>query len=166
MRLRPATPADLPAINRIVERAIDTWPVPERVQRISLPLYLYRGTDFEYQDLVVAEDDANVVGMAAWEDATPGDLPHGYRGLLLHGLYVDPAAQRRGVGSALLAAARRAAARRYLDGVLVKAQPTAIPFFEACGLDRLATTQPQRDYPHRFWLPALEPALEPARDCA
>ncbi len=159
-------PADLPAINRIVERAIDTWPVPDRVKRISLPLYCYRSADFEFQELVVADDDGTLRGIAAWEDATPGDLPHGYRGLLLHGIYVDPAAQRRGIGSDLLGAARRAAARRGLNGVLVKAQPAAIPFFEAHGLERLAMTQPQRDYPHRYWLPAYEPALEPARDCA
>lgn len=166
MRLRPATPADLPAVNHIVERAIDTWPVPDRVKRISLPLYCYRSADLEFQDLVVADDGGTLRGIAAWEDATPGDLPHGYRGLLLHGIYVDPAAQRRGIGSDLLEAARRAAARRGLDGVLVKAQPAAIPFFEARGLERLAMTQPQRDYPHRFWLPAYEPAIEPARDCA
>lgn len=166
MRLRPATPADLPAINRIIERAIDAWPVPGRVKRISLPLYCYRGADFEYQDLVVAEDGDTLLGIAAWEDATPGDLPHGYRGLLLHGIYVDPATQGRGIGSALLEAARKAAARRELDGVLVKAQPSAIPFFEARGLERLAMTQPQRDYPHRYWLPAYEPLREPARDCA
>ncbi len=166
MRLRSATAADLPAINRVVERAIDTWPVPARVKRISLPVYCYRSADFEYQDLVVAEDDDAIVGIAAWEDAAPGDLPHGYRGLSLHGIYVDPAAQRRGVGTALLEAARRAAARRGLDGVLVKAQPSAIPFFEARGLERLANTHPQRDYPHRYWLPAYEATREPVRDCA
>ncbi len=166
MRLRSATPADLPAINHIIERAIETWPVPARVKRVSLPLYSYRSSDFEYQDLVVADDGDAIVGIAAWEDATPGDLPHGYCGLLLHGIYVDPAAQRRGIGSDLLAAARRAAARRGLDGVLVKAQPTAIPFFEARGLERLAVTQPQRDYPYRYWLPAYDAAAQPARDCA
>ncbi|MBW8330187.1 MAG: GNAT family N-acetyltransferase [Thiobacillus sp.] len=154
-RLRQAHADDLPAINGVVERAIATWKLPERVKRLSLPSYRYHAHDLVHLHLVVAEDtDHAQVGVAAWEPANPRDLPTGKNGLLLHGLYVDPAHQRRGVGSQLLDAATEAARTQGLAGVLVKAQADAIGFFEACGLQWLPVGDAARHYPHRFWLAA------------
>lgn len=150
---RPACAGDLAALNGVIERAISTWKLPERVKRLSLPSYRYQAHDLDHLQLVMAEDESHVpVGVAAWEPANPRDLPAGKRGLLLHGLYVDPARQHRGVGSRLLDAAAAAARAQRLDGVLVKAQAEAIGFFEACGLQRLPVDDAARDYPHRFWL--------------
>lgn len=152
-RLRPAHAGDLPAINGVVERAIATWQLPERVKRLSLPSYRYHAHDLVHLHLVVAEDaDHALVGVAALEPANTRDLPAGKNGLLLHGLYVDPAHQHRGVGSQLLGAATEAARTQGLAGVLVKAQADARGFFEARGLQRLPVEDPARDYPHRFWL--------------
>ncbi|MDO9465784.1 MAG: GNAT family N-acetyltransferase [Thiobacillus sp.] len=132
-RLRPAHAADLPALNGVIERAIATWPLPERVKRLTLPSYRYQPHDLDH--LVWAEDASGLaVGVAAWEPAHPRDLPAGRRGLLLHGLYVDPAHQRRGVGSQPLDAAAAAARAQDLDGVLVKAQAAAVGFFKSRGL--------------------------------
>jgi GNAT superfamily N-acetyltransferase len=72
--------------------------------------------------------------------------------LLLHGLYVDPVHQHRGLGSQLLDAAASAARAQELDGVLVKAQAAALKFFKSRGLHALPVEDPARDYPHRFWL--------------
>jgi GNAT superfamily N-acetyltransferase len=100
----------------------------------------------------VAEDAApDIVGVAAWEEADARDLPAGQRGLLLHGIYVDPARQQQGVGSRLLAAALLAARDGGFDGLLVKAQAEANGFFAARGMRRLAVENPERDYPHRYW---------------
>jgi len=102
---------------------------------------------------VVAEDAAGAItGVAAWDPADPRDLPADTSGLLLHGLYVDPAHQHRGVGGRLLDAAAGAARALGLDGVLVKAQADASGFFEARGLQRLPVEDAARHYPRRFWL--------------
>lgn len=154
-RLRSAHAADLPALNGVIERAIATWPLPERVKRLALPSYRYQPHDLDHLHLVAAADAGGIaIGVAAWEPPHPRDLPAGRRGLSLHGLYVDPAHQRRGVGSRLLDAATDAAQAQGLAGVLVKAQAAAVAFFEARGLQALPVEDPARDYPHRFWLSA------------
>ncbi|MHB1189166.1 GNAT family N-acetyltransferase [Thiobacillus sp.] len=153
LQLRQAQAADLPALNGVIERAIATWQLPERVKRLSLPSYRYQAHDLDHLHLVVAEDAEHaLVGVAAWEPAGPRGLPAEKRGLLLHGLYVDPSHQHRGIGSRLLDAAAAAARSQGFDGVLVKAQADANGFFAARGLQRLPVTDPARDYPHRFWL--------------
>lgn len=152
IRLRPATPADLGAINAVIERAVMTWKLPERVKRLTLPGYRYSVHDLEHLRVVLAEDaDHVVLGVAAWEPASPRDLPAGKTGLLLHGLYVDPPRQRAGTGSRLLEAALHAACEQGFDGLLVKARPEAEGFFLARGLQRLPVSDPGRDYAHRFW---------------
>lgn len=152
MRLRPATPADLDAVNAVIERAVMTWKLPERVKRLALPGYRYSAHDLDHLQMVLAEDDERaLLGVAAWEPASPRDLPAGKTGLLLHGLYVDPGKQRAGAGSRLLEAALHAARARGFDGLLVKARPEAEGFFRALGLQPLPVSDPGQDYPHRFW---------------
>ena len=152
VRLRPARADDLAALNGIIERAVMTWNLPERVKRLSLPSYRYHPHDLDHLHVVVAEDAEHVIiGVASWEPASPRDLPAGQRGLLLHGLYVDPAHLRRGVGSQLLDAALAAAQAQGFDGLLVKAQADANGFFAARGMQRLPVEDPARDYPNRFW---------------
>lgn len=151
--LRPANKADLGAINQIIERAVKTWNLPERVKRLALPAYLYTGHDLQHLHIVLAEDSsAGVIGVAAWEAAAARDCPQGRRGLLLHGLYVDPDRQHRGTGTRLLSAAAAAAREQGYDGLLVKAQADAEGYFRSQGLQRLAVTDADRDYPNRFWL--------------
>ena len=153
-RLRPVSSLDLGSVNRIIESAIETWEVPARVKRLSVPLYRYSEHDLDFLDLVVAEaEDIGIVGVAAWEQADPGDTPAGYSALLLHGIYVAPDQQRKGVGTRLFEAAEKAASSRGFTGVLVKAQPGAEDFFLTLGLQRVPVEDHRRDYPHRFWMP-------------
>ena len=152
-RLRRALPADLDPINAVIERALQTWTLPERVKRLALPSYQYQVQDLEHLDLLVAEaDGASPVAVAAWELAALRDCPGRQPGLLLHGLYVEPVYQGRGLGSRLLTAAKDAARKRGLAGLLVKAQSDAISFFQARGFRALPVEDPTRDYPNRYWV--------------
>jgi predicted N-acetyltransferase YhbS len=153
INLRPAEKADLPAVNKVIERAVKTWKLPERVIRLAMPTYLYTGHDLQHLHIVLAEDSTvGVIGVAAWEAAAVRDCPEGRRGLLLHGLYVDPGQQQRGTGRRLLSAAAAAAREQGYDGLLVKAQADAEGFFSKQGLQLLAVTDASRDYPSRYWL--------------
>ena len=152
VHLRQARVEDLAGLNGVIERAVMTWHLAERVKRLSLPSYRYHPHDLDHLHIVVAEDAEHaIIGVAACEAASPRDLPAGKHGLLLHGLYVDPLHLRRGVGTRLLDAALAAAQAQGFDGLLVKAQADANGFFEKQGMHRLPVDDPARDYPHRFW---------------
>lgn len=160
--LRRAGAVDLDAVNAVIERAVTVWRLPERVKRLALPSYLYRADDLNHLQLSVAEDHTHAIrGVAAWEPADPRDLPAGARALLLHGLYVDPAHQRRGLGRRLLAAALACARQQGYAGLLVKAQADASGFFSSCGMTALPVVDPERDYPHRYWQ-AVPATIAPA----
>lgn len=150
--LRPATSRDIDALNRVIERAVMRWKLPERVKRLSLPSYLYQPIDLDHLSIFVAEDMAGeILGVAAWEAASPRDLPAGKTGLLLHGLYVDPDHWNRGIGSCLLARAKEAVRQSNCDGLLVKAQAQAGGFFQAREMKKLPVLDAGRDYAHRYW---------------
>ncbi|MFU8838973.1 MAG: GNAT family N-acetyltransferase [Thiohalomonadaceae bacterium] len=149
---QPARAADIPEINQLISAAVMQWSLPERVKRLSLPSYYYHAHDLEHLQLVVLQgEDERIVGVAAWEAASPADLPADKRGLLLHGIYVLPERQRQGIGSALLSTALAACQATGMDGLLVKAQTDARAFFTAQGMQQLPVSNPQRDYPHRYW---------------
>ena len=150
--LRTARQTDLEAINRVIEAAVMTWDLPERVKRLSLPSYRYTSVDFEHFEIVVAEDDRqSMLGVAAWEPADSKDAPAGQTALLLHGIYVHPSYHHQGVGGLLFPAAERAVRKHDCDGLLVKAQEDANGFFVSQGMSRLQVDDPLRHYANRFW---------------
>ncbi len=153
VEIAPLTVADLPDVNAVVEQAVMGWNLPERVKRLSLPSYRYQTADLAHQaGLVARSAEGEVVGVAVWEPAS--HEPVGAEGsvFLLHGLYVAPAWQRRGVGARLLAAARHVVCGAGAAGLLVRAQAEAVAFFRAMGLQELPVEDEKRDYPHRFFL--------------
>jgi phosphinothricin acetyltransferase len=100
--LRPATPADIPAITRIYAHAVihgtatfelEPPDETEMTQRMQALL----GGGFPY---VVAENGGALLGYAY---AGPYRTRPAYRFTVEDSIYVDPNAQRRGVGRLLLA---------------------------------------------------------------
>lgn len=129
------------------------WNLPERVKRLSLDSYRYRDHDLEHLQLAVAGNPlGRIAGVAAWGPAEAGDSPAAKAALLLHGLYVAPDSQGRGIGTLLIQEALAAATAAGLDGLLVKAQAQAAGYFRAQGFVHLPVIDSSRDYPYRYWM--------------
>ena len=158
----PAGQADLEAINRVIESAVMTWHLPDRVKRLSLPCYRYDSVDLDHFDIVLAKHGMkNIIGIAAWEQADAKELPAGSRALSLHGLYVHPSHHQQGIGSILFRVVEEAVCNRGFDGLLIKAQQGANGFFISQGMQRLQTNDPLHQYANRFWKSAASMMISP-----
>ena len=150
--IRPVREFDLDSVNAVVESCVMAWNLPERVKRLSIGSYLYNSYDLDHLDMLLAERaKLETIAVAAWEPAIEQDLPTGKSGILLHGLYVAPHYQQRGIGSCLVNFALDAVRSHGMDGLLVKAQADAVGYFQARGFIFLPIEDPARDYPHRWW---------------
>ncbi len=152
IQLRPATDVDLDVINRVIDAAIMSWDLPARVKRLSLASYHYNEFDLQHYDILVAVQDDRIVGVVAW-DKQAHPLPHQQQALFVHGLYVHPDHQHQGIGSRLFERAETAMHENKLDGLLVKAQKAAVGFYQARGMRKLAVTNSDREFAHRYWKP-------------
>lgn len=151
--LRDADAADLDALNAIIESAIMTWDLPDRVKRLSLPSYKYDAFDLKEMEIVLAECGTEIRGVAAWGKSLDG--PDGEPALLLHGIYVAPRFHHRGIGRRLFRAAEAAALAQACAGVLVKAQRGSEAFYLSMGMDKLVGADTRRDFENRFWKPVV-----------
>ena len=129
-----------------------SWGLPERVKRLSLPGYRYQAEHFGVLSVCLAEvSSGEAVAVVAYGEAPEADALAAHKTLLLHGLYVDPVSHREGVGTALVEHATEVAAREGYGGILVKAQPGAVAFFETLGFARLPVEDPETDFKNRYW---------------
>ena len=150
--IRAAQEPDLLSINAIIDSCVMEWDLPERVKRLSLSSYRYSSCDLAHFEIVLAEVlGGEIAGVAAWQPAAARDLPADKTGMLLHGLYVAPRYQHRGIGSLLVNAALNAVQAHGMEGLLVKAQTGAIGFFQSREFAKLPIQNAERDYPHRWW---------------
>jgi GNAT superfamily N-acetyltransferase len=152
--LRPVACADLGTVNAVVDSAVTTWGLPQRVLRLGLPSLRYTRTDLDHMTVHLAHcrqaatisdasfqdihDARSAVAVVAWEPATAatgGDeaATTGRPALLLHGLYVVAHMQRAGLGRRLVEAAAEHARRGDFTELVVKAWRDALPFFLALG---------------------------------
>ena len=154
-----AAPTDLPQINAVIQSAITTWHLPERVRRLTAPLFEVDVTDMrDGQWLVTKNQDHEVTGVAHWTRAIGGDLPDKHRrAAIVHSLYVKPDAQHRGLGTALLGFIERAAREESFTALVVRAQRDAEGFFTANGFRPLRPEPDGVTYPRGLWRPV--PAL-------
>lgn len=151
--LRSATSADLMFINGIVEAAVMTWSLPERVKRLSMPSYRYDQATFEAVEMQLAVDgDGDIVGLAACCEPAESQALSDRKALLLHGIFVDATNHREGIGRELVQAVRERAKAGGYDGVLVNAQPDALAFFAALGFEQLPVVDEELDYKLRYWV--------------
>jgi ribosomal protein S18 acetylase RimI-like enzyme len=122
--IRPARADDEPAL-RALDRATWSWAVSPS------PL---RDGAFSIDDVLVCEADGDVAGYVAL--GTPTALESNRHVVLIRGLAVAPAFQRRGVGRALLAAAEAAARERGARKITLRVlstNPAARALYEAYG---------------------------------
>ncbi|MFT4606391.1 MAG: N-acetylglutamate synthase-like GNAT family acetyltransferase [Gammaproteobacteria bacterium] len=143
---------DLDHINDIIKSAIDTWQLPERVKRMSLPLYRYQEEDLMHMQFLIAEiADVGIVGLASLEETDTTEMPNNQRTMLLHGLYVDPFYHRQGIATKLVESVELSASKCGVNGLLVKAQADSAPFFIKKGFTKLPVKDYSRDYDYRYW---------------
>ena len=152
IKIRKAEISDLDSINRIVECCVMSWDLPSRVKRLAVTSYRYRADDLIMGELIVGENEnQQIIGLAAWEQADSQDSPGGMRTLQLHGIYVDPNYKLRGYGSQLLQAAEKSAVKNQYESLMVKAQAGASGFFTTLGMQPLETRESETGYAHRYW---------------
>lgn len=150
--IRKAKASELKVVNDIIRACALGWNLPDRVKRLTVSSYQYNNFDFEHFEIFVAIDTSNrVVGVAALEEINTLNIPEEQSGLLLHGLYVDPAFQNQSIGQRLLQFSLQRVKSEELDGLLVKAQIDANRFFEKQGFKHLPIIDGDKDYPHRWW---------------
>jgi len=147
--VKMAAAADLVVVNRIVASAVASWPVPDRLKRLSLPLLQYSQSDLaEFQCFLLDQDGAGK-GVAMLSKDTSFVGMHGTRCALLHGLYVQAHSQRSGIGTILQQAVIHRARESGCAGLLVKAQRVSRSYFETQGYR--VCVSPNVDYPYLYW---------------
>jgi len=143
--IRNADKDDLDAVNHVITAAVMGWQLPERVIRLSLSSYVYNETDLQHLQLVIAAIDDNIVGVLSLDHDQPDNA------MLIHGLFVNPDQQHRGVGTRLFERAILIAQQQQCSGLLVRSHKDATGFFTAMGMTRLDVNDQQRDYQERYW---------------
>ena len=148
IRIARSEQNDLATINGIVERAVLRWPMSIRVKRRAIPLLQYDAIDMASYVFFRCELGDIIVAAIALDFEYLG-AHHSRNDLLLHGIYVDPVAQGRGVGRALLEFAEHQAREHNFAGVALKAERVSRGFFENRGYSHNAP-RTSDDYPYFY----------------
>ncbi len=155
--IRPATPADIPAITRIYEHAVRHGTAsfgleaPDEAEMLRRMRALV-DDGFPY---IVAEVDGLLAGYAY---AGPYRPRRAYRFSVEDSIYIDPGAQRRGVGRALLAhlieACERRGFRQMVAVIGDSAQTPSIELHRAAGF-RMVGAVENVGYKFDRWLDSV-----------
>ena len=155
--IRPATPADIPAITRIYAHAVRHGTAsfeldpPDEAEMARRQRALLDG-GFPY---IAAEIDGALVGYAY---AGPYRTRPAYRFTVEDSVYIDPAAQRRGVGRALLerliAESETRGFRLMITVIGDSAQTASIELHRALGFQMVGTFE-NVGYKFERWLDSV-----------
>jgi GNAT superfamily N-acetyltransferase len=139
---------DLDTINGIVAAATLSWNLPARVRRLALPSLLYNAVDLQHMSIArVDADTFGALGVALWEDTGDAGQAADKRAVLLHGLYIVPHYQRRGVGTRLLELVADWARARGFESIHARAWRESESFFIARGFTARAANGTADTYP-------------------
>lgn len=148
IRLRPAARADLPALERIANAAIDELLSQALDPQELAASRMIMGVDTRLVDdgtYLVAEIDGAIAGCGGWSRRATlygGDHSPGRNAALLdpeqdparvRAMYTHPAFARRGVGRAILAEAERQARTEGFRETELAATRSGAPLYQACG---------------------------------
>jgi L-amino acid N-acyltransferase YncA len=144
LAIRPATPADIPAITRIYAQSVRHGTTsfelePPSEEEMTHRMRALLDGDFPY---VVAEIGGAIAGYAY---AGPYRPRPAYRYSVEDSIYIDPAAQRRGVGRALLVRLIEESERRGFRQMIAvigdSAQVPSIELHRALGFRMIGTIE-------------------------
>lgn len=153
-KVEPVTVAQLDIVNEIIAAAVLGWPMAARLKRMAVGVLTYDALDIREMEMLLARVDGVAVGVAAWDAVTALHGRAGWRGALLHGLYVHPAWQGNGSGAALQQRVAGRAADLGFDALVVKSERVSVGYFERCGYESLAADALHGiDYPYLFRFP-------------
>jgi ribosomal protein S18 acetylase RimI-like enzyme len=146
MIVRPATSADAQGMSRLLARILAGWNSmrpsdPDHVRRF------YIEHPDRVQCSVAIGDEGEILGFQSLRRATEGNQYGVSVGWGIIGTYVSPDAGRRGIGSALFAASRQAAADAGLpaiDATIGADNLQGLAYYEAMGF-RTYRTGPGTD---------------------
>ncbi len=124
MEVRPARPSEAEALTELALRSKGHWGHDAAFLERCRPELTVTPADIASGTVLVAEHDGGVAGFAAVRTEPPAELEM---------LFVEPAAMGRGVGRALLEAARRAAG----TDLMIESDPQAEAFYLRHGARRI-----------------------------
>ncbi len=138
LRLRPATPADVPVILQLVRALAEYERAPDAVVATEQDFLRHGFGPAPRFSVLLAEQDGEVAGFALWFFTFSTWL--GRPGLFLEDLFVRPQLRGRGIGKALMLELARNAVRegcgRFEWNVLDWNQPS-IDFYRSLGARQL-----------------------------
>ncbi|GIW08700.1 MAG: N-acetyltransferase [Dehalococcoidia bacterium] len=131
-RIRPATPADVPAIARLIRGLAEYERLPAAPDEARLHEHLFGPRP--YAEVLVADTAGRVVGFALFFSSYSTFLTR--PGIYLEDLFVEPEHRGRGIGKALLARLARIAVERdcaRLEWSVLNWNAPAIRFYDSLG---------------------------------
>lgn len=147
-----ANASDLHTVNRAIHESLVSWGLPERVRRLATPSLSYNETDLQHMTVILMTNAEGAgIAVAAWEEASSTEMPANARGVLLHGLYVIPHYQRRGLGTRLIELVAKRLTEQRMDGMSVRAWRDSIAFFLSRGFAPMDAECRPDIYPRRLW---------------